>query len=108
MATIGDPEADLASLHLSDLRAQDVAGGARSGTPTAEELVSLYENASGRPVENFDYNLIFATFWRGAVQLAVMRQLRRRGVPIEDSMFHDNFPTNQLRQLLDLPGPRNA
>jgi len=108
MAIIGDPEADLASLHLSDLRAQDLAGGAQPGTPTAAELVALYEMASGRSVENFHYNLVFATFWRGAVQLAVMRQLRRRGVPIEDAMFHDNFPTNHLRELLGLPGPRNA
>ncbi len=105
MAIIGDPEADLASLHLSDLRAQDLAGGARSGTPTADELVALYEKASGGPVENFGYHLVFATFWRGAVQLAVMRQLRRRGVPIEEAMFHDNFPMNQLRKLLGLSGP---
>lgn len=107
MATVGDPEADLASLHLSDLRAQDVAGGVCGGTPTAEELVALYEKASGLPVLNFHYNLVFATFWRGAVQLAVMRQLRRRGVPIEDEMFHDNFPMNHLRKLLGLAGPRN-
>jgi aminoglycoside phosphotransferase (APT) family kinase protein len=108
MAIIGDPEADLASLHLSDLRAQDVAGGAMPGTPTATELVSLYEAASGLRVENFHYNMVFSTFWRGAVQLAVMRQLRRRGVPIEDEMFDDNFPMNHLRELLDLPGPRNV
>jgi len=107
MATLGDPEADLASLHLSDLRARDVAGGVLSGTPTAEELVALYEKASGTPVANFHYNLVFATFWRGAVQLAVMRQLRRRGMSIEDAMFHDNFPMNHLRKLLGLAGPKN-
>lgn len=108
MATIGDPEADIASLHLSDLRARDLAGGTLPGTPDAAELVAHYEAASGRRVEHFAYQLVFATFWRGSVQLAVMRQLRRRGVPIEDAMFVDNFPTNQLRALLDLPGPRNA
>ncbi len=105
MAIIGDPEADLASLHLSDLRAQDLAGGVRRGTPNAQELVALYEKASGERVANFDYNLVFAIFWRGAVQIAVMRQLRRRGVPIDDAMFHDNFPVNQLRKLLGLSGP---
>ena len=100
MAIIGDPEQDLASLHLSDLRAQDLAGGALSGTPGADELVALYEQASGHAVERFHYNLVFATFWRGAVQIAVMRQLRRRGVPIDDALFVDNFPLNQLRRLL--------
>jgi len=102
MATIGDPEADLASLHLSDLRAQDLAGGACSGTPDAAELIALYERASGHRVEHFHYNLVFATFWRGAVQIAVMRQYRRRGIAIDDAMFHDNFPMNQLRKLLGL------
>lgn len=107
MATIGDPEADLASLHLSDLRAQDAAGGVcLEGTPTAEELVALYEKASGVRVENFHYNLVFATFWRGSVALAVMRQLRRRGVPIDDAYFVDGFPIRELRRLLGMPAPR--
>lgn len=104
MAIIGDPEADLASLHVSDLRAQDAAGGVcLPGTPTADELVGLYEKASGRRVENFDYNMVFATFWRGSVMLAVIRQMRRRGVPIDDALFVDNFPIRELRRLLDLP-----
>lgn len=106
MATIGDPEADLASLHLSDLRAQDLAGGACAGTPDANRLIELYEAASGEPVRNFHYNMVFATFWRGAVQIAVMRQYRRRGVAIDDAMFHDNFPMNQLRRLLGMPARR--
>ena len=49
MATIGPAEQDLASLHVSDLRAQQLAGRALAGTPTRGELVSLYESASGRP-----------------------------------------------------------
>jgi aminoglycoside phosphotransferase (APT) family kinase protein len=98
MAIIGDPIADLASLHLSDLRAQDFGQVTMDGTPTADELVALYERASGLPVENFHYNLVFATFWRGAVQIAVTRQMRRRGVEIPDVMFVDNFPMNQLRR----------
>ncbi len=105
MATIGAPEADLASLHLSDLRAQDLAGGALAGTPDAAGIVAEYEGLCGRRVSDFDYHLVFATFWRGAVMLAVMRQYRRRGVEIDERMFHDNFPMNTLRRLLDLPAP---
>ena len=101
MASIGDPEQDLASLHLSDLRAQDAAGGiCLPGTPNADELVALYERHSGLPVENFHYQLVFATFWRGSVQIAVMRQLRQKGVPIDDALFVENFPTQKLRELL--------
>jgi len=106
MATIGDPIQDLASLHLSDLRAQDLAGGVGlAGTPDAETLIGLYERHSQRPVHHFHYQLVFATFWRGSVQLAVMRRLRARGVPIDDALFSDNFPTRKLLELLDLPNP---
>jgi aminoglycoside phosphotransferase (APT) family kinase protein len=102
MATIGDPEYDLASLHLSDLRAQDGAGGiALPGTPNAEELIALYERHSGRPVRRFHYAMVFATFWRGSVQIAVMRHMRARGVEIDDALFTDNFPTRTLRGLLE-------
>ena len=105
MAIVGDPEQDLASLHLSDLRAQDFAGKIQPGTPSADQLVALYKAASGEPVRHFHYNLVFATFWRGAVQIAVTRQMRRQGIEIPDVMFVDNFPMNTLRRLLDLPGP---
>jgi aminoglycoside phosphotransferase (APT) family kinase protein len=68
MARVGDPEMDLPSLYLSDLRAQDSAGGAAlAGTPTADELVAMYEAASGRGYRHFHYQLVFATFWRGSV-----------------------------------------
>ena len=106
MASIGDPEMDLASLHLSDLRAQDGAQGvALEGTPSADELVRIYEKASGRSVRDFRYALVFATFWRGAVQIKVMRQMQARGSDIPDALFVDNFPVRTLCRLLDLPRP---
>jgi aminoglycoside phosphotransferase (APT) family kinase protein len=103
MATIGDPEMDLASLHLSDLRAQDGSDGvALEGTPSADELVGMYEKASGRSFRDFHYALVFATFWRGAVQIKVMRQMRAQGTDIPDALFVDNFPVRTLRRLLGL------
>ena len=106
MATIGDPEMDLASLHLSDLRAQDGSGGgALEGTPGAEELIRMYEKASGRSVRDFHRALVFSTFWRGAVQIKVMRQMRARGTEIPDALFVDNFPVRTLCRLLSLPRP---
>jgi len=105
MARISDPEMDLASLHLSDLRAQESAGGALAGTPTARELVHLYEAASGRPYRNFHYQLVFATFWRGSVALAVMRQMEDAGQTIAPDHKLRGFPTRKLCELLDLALP---
>jgi len=104
LATIGDPGADLASLRVSDLRAQDGAGTCLKGTPDEAELIALYEELSGRPVRNFDYYLIFATFWRGSVALKVMRRMREQGADFDDSMFENHFPVRYLRQLLDAVG----
>jgi aminoglycoside phosphotransferase (APT) family kinase protein len=105
MARIGDPGMDLASLHLSDLRAQESAGGVLDGTPTALELVRMYESASGRPYRNFQYQLVFSTFWRGSVALAVMRQMEDAGQAIAPDYKLRGFPTRKLRELLDLPEP---
>lgn len=105
MARIGDPEMDLPSLHLSDLRAQETAGGALDGTPGAQELVAMYEAASGRRYRHFDYQLVFATFWRGSVALAVMRQMEDAGHEIAPDYKLRGFPTRKLCELLDLPAP---
>jgi aminoglycoside phosphotransferase (APT) family kinase protein len=106
MARIGDPEMDLPSLYLSDLRAQDSAGGALAGTPAQEELVAMYEDASGRAFRRFHYQLVFATFWRGSVALAVMRQMEDAGQQISPDYKLRGFPTRKLCELLDLPEPR--
>ena len=105
MTRIGDPEMDLPSLHLSDLRAQETAGGVLEGTPSARELVAMYEEASGRRYRNFDYQLVFATFWRGSVALAVMRQMEDAGREIAPDYKLRGFPTRKLCELLGLPLP---
>ena len=75
------------------------------GTPSADELVTMYEKASGRSIRDFQYALVFATFWRGAVQIKVMRQMRERGADIPEALFVDNFPVRTLCRLLGLPHP---
>jgi aminoglycoside phosphotransferase (APT) family kinase protein len=102
MATLGDPELDLASLLISDQRAQAEAGGALDGTPDERELVAMYEAASGERVRNFQYAKVFATFWRGAVQIKYMRRMRAQGADIPDAMFSDSLPVRTLRSLLGL------
>lgn len=101
MCGVGAPEADLASLHFSDLRAQDEAGGAaREGTPSEAELVALYEAAGGAPVRHLHYWSVFSAFWRGAVQVKVMKRLRAQGVELPDALFDQSFPFRRLRALL--------
>jgi aminoglycoside phosphotransferase (APT) family kinase protein len=106
MARVGDPEMDLPSLYLSDLRAQDSAGGgALAGTPDADEFVAMYETASGRRCQNFHYQLVFATFWRGSVALAFMRQMEDAGRDVPPDYKLRGFPTRKLCELLRLPQP---
>ena len=103
MAFVGDPVLDLASLYISDLRAH--AGQslpALPGPPDRGELIALYETATSRPVEGFHYNEIFATFWRGAVLVKILKDMRAGGAAIPESMLTDNFPTQHLRRLLGL------
>jgi aminoglycoside phosphotransferase (APT) family kinase protein len=102
MATLGDPELDLASLWFSDQRAQEEAGGALDGTPDEAELVAMYEAASAERVGNFHYAQIFATFWRGAVQTKFMRRMRAEGAQIPDAPSSDSLPVRTLRRLLGL------
>jgi len=101
LASIGDPEADLASLQVSDLRAQDSAGVRLDGTPSESELIALYEEASGRRVENFHYQLVYSTFWRGSVALKVMTRMKQQGAEIDDAVFENHFPVRYLRELLE-------
>ena len=102
MATVGDPEMDLASLLVSDARAQEDAGERLEGTPDESELVEAYEEASGETVRNFHYAKVFATFWRGCVQLKVMRSMRAQGFEIPDALLTESLPVRTLRRLLDL------
>lgn len=106
MAFIGDPEADLASWYISDLRANLGSGlPPLEGTPDKEEMIAHYEKYVGSSVNNFLFNEVLATFWRGLVQLRIMKNLRGQGIPISDEMMLNNFPTQHLSRLLGLPLP---
>ena len=100
LASIGDTGADLASLRVADLRAQDGAGACLEGTPSEDELIELYEQASGLPVQHFHYQLVYSTFWRGSVALKVMTRMRQQGADIDDDAFANHFPVRYLRELL--------
>ncbi len=100
IAMIGDPQVDLASLRISDLRAQQSAGRCLPGTPTEAELIALYERASGEKVRDFRYALLYSAFWRGAVTIKVMRRMKAQGHDISDEMLTNHFPVPLMRDLL--------
>ena len=101
LASIGDPVADLASLRISDLRAQDGAGTCLEGTPSEEELIGLYEQASGRRLRHFHYFLVFASFWRASVALKVMRRMLAQGAQLDEAAFENHFSFRYLRRLFE-------
>jgi aminoglycoside phosphotransferase (APT) family kinase protein len=100
IAMIGDPQVDLASLRVSDLRAQQAAGVCLPGTPSEEELIALYERATGEPIRDWRYAMLYSCFWRGAVALKYMRRMRAQGRPITDDAMANHFPVPIMRELL--------
>lgn len=106
MAFIGDPEADLAWTLVLDGQASKGYGLPRlEGTPTKEEVVDRYENLTGWKVNNFFYNEVMATFRFGLTAIATMKNLRTKGIPIEDELLLNNFASQHLARLLSLPSP---
>jgi aminoglycoside phosphotransferase (APT) family kinase protein len=100
IAMIGDPQVDLASLRISDLRAQQSAGRCLPGTPSEAELIALYERASGEKIRDFRWALLYSAFWRGAVTIKVMRRMKAQGHPITDEMLENHFPVPLMREWL--------
>lgn len=100
IAMIGNPEVDLASLRISDLRAQQSAGICQAGTPSESELIALYEQATGRKFRDYRYALLYSAFWRGSVSLKVMRRMRAQGQAISDETLTNHFPIPLMRELL--------
>lgn len=100
IAMIGDPEVDLASLRISDLRAQQSAGRCLPGTPSEAELIALYEQATGSPLRDYRWALLYSAFWRGAVTIKVMRRMKAQGHPISDEMLQNHFPVPLMREWL--------
>ncbi|MEZ4279092.1 MAG: phosphotransferase family protein [Myxococcota bacterium] len=100
IAMIGDPQVDLASLRISDLRAQQSAGRCLPGTPSEGELIAMYERASGEKIRDFRWDMLYSAFWRGAVTIKVMRRMKAQGHDISDEMLTNHFPVPLMRELL--------
>ena len=106
MAFIGDPIADLAWFFTLDKQHSKGYGLPRlEGTPEDEEIVKRYEELTGWKVKNLFYNEVLATFRYGGTVIAVLKKFIKQGIPIEEDMILNNFPTQHLADLLDLPSP---
>ena len=73
MATIGDPLADVGYMMIHWIQADDATGGfglesvtTREGFPTRQEMISRYEERSGRPVTALDWYVTLA-LWKAVV-----------------------------------------
>lgn len=100
IAMIGDPQVDLASLRISDLRAQQGAQTCLAGTPSESELIEAYEKATGDRIRDWKYAMLYAAFWRGSVALKFMRRRRAQGHPVSDETLANHFPVPIMRDLL--------
>jgi len=110
MTILSDPESDLAFLIALDWLLSEGTGVPRlAGFPGRQETIERYQELTGFRVENFFFNEVFATFRTAVVVLRVQKNLQRMGVelPGEDPIL-DNFCTQRLAALLDLPSPSAA
>ncbi|MBM3131472.1 MAG: hypothetical protein FJZ95_00350 [Chloroflexi bacterium] len=106
MAYIGDPEGDLAWFFMLDKQHSKGYGLPRlSGTPEDAEVVRRYEALTGWKAKNLLYNEVLATFRYGLTVISVLKKFRKQGIPIEDDLILNNFPTQHLAHLLGLPAP---
>jgi aminoglycoside phosphotransferase (APT) family kinase protein len=110
MTILSDPESDLAFLITLDWLLSEGTGVPRlEGFPGRQETIARYQELTGFRVENFFYNEVFSTFRTAVVVLRVQKNLQRMGVEIpgEDPIL-DNFCTQRLAELLELPAPSAA
>jgi aminoglycoside phosphotransferase (APT) family kinase protein len=107
MATLGNPEQDLAWWLYFDRHHSEGCGAARlPGFPSREETVARYEEWTCHPVRHLDYYEIFAAFRFAVIMIRVAQQLVSRGVLLPDSDFEtNNTATGLLARLLDFAPP---
>lgn len=100
MTHIGPAEDDLAWLLAVELLTNEsgLRGSRWEGTPEREEIIRLYERASGRKLENFPYHEAFALLKLGIIFWRVIKTMP--GVP--DDFAPDVPPLKKLGEILGL------
>ncbi len=107
MATLGDPEQDLAWYLFFDRHHSEGCGAPPlPGFPSREESIARYEEWTGRTTRHVAYYEIFAAFRFAVIMIRVAQQLQTAGLFPPDADFEtNNTATNLLARMLDLPPP---
>jgi aminoglycoside phosphotransferase (APT) family kinase protein len=107
MATLGNPEQDLAWWLFLDRHHSEGLGVPRlPGFPAREETLARYVEWTGRKLERLDYYEAFAGFRFAVIMIRVAQQLVHYGALPADSDFEtNNVCTRLLARVLELPSP---
>ncbi len=101
IAYIGDHEADLAWLLVTDWALSEYQGIPRlEGTPGREETVERYQQLTGLPVVNLRYNEMLAALALACPVSRLEARFRAEGV-LSDGVDLVGFCVERIRQLLD-------
>lgn len=107
MATLGQPEMDLGWWLYFDRQFAEGLGVPRpAGFGSHEETVARYAEMVGRPIGDLFWYEVFSGFRFAVIMCRLNDLLTGSGVLDEDSqMGTDNFCTQFVAKLLDLPAP---
>jgi len=102
MATLGNPEQDLAWWLFLDRHHSEGIGIERlAGLPGREETVARYEELMGRPVRHLDYYEVFAAFRFAVIMCRLWQLLIAYGaVPADADPQASNIPARLLAGML--------
>lgn len=107
MATLGDPQQDLAWWLFLDRHHSEGLGAPRlPGFPERAETVARWEARTGLSASRLDYYEVFAAFRFAVIMIRVAAQLVAAGLLPSDADFgRNNLVTRLLARLLGLPAP---
>jgi aminoglycoside phosphotransferase (APT) family kinase protein len=107
MATLGQPEEDLAWFLYLDKHHSEGVGAARlPGFPAAAEPIARYAQLAGRPMRHMDYYEVLSGF-KFTVIMARIGQLfiHYDLVPADNDFPYNNTASQLLAKILGLPPP---
>jgi len=110
MATLGNPEQDLAWFLFLDRHHSEGLGAPRlPGFPGRDESVARWEAASGLRARHLFYYEVFAAMRFSVIMMRVVQQLKHSDIlPVESGFEVDNTCSRLLAQLLELPPPSES
>jgi aminoglycoside phosphotransferase (APT) family kinase protein len=102
MATLGNPEQDLAWWLFLDRHHSEGLGAPRlPGFPSREETLARWESLCGLRARHLDYYELFAAFRFAVIMIRVAQQMIHYGVlPPDSALERDNIVTRLLEKLL--------